>query len=123
DDPEYANVRPGVMGTYVQAGGDGLKEELSSRLKAELAFWKIKGPSLTRGWWNEDARPEAPLRQRYMATLELLRGLKASRPISALNPAIQLRDFWRSLPQLNDPSGINQMADECEELVQDLLSK
>ena len=108
------------MHAYVQAGGAALGEELSERLKNELAFWKATGPSLARGWWNEDATPDAPLRQRYSVTLEIVRGLGDSRPSSALNAVIELRDLWRSLPQLNDPSGNNQMANECDDLIRHL---
>jgi hypothetical protein len=35
----------------------------------------------------------------------------------ALDTAIQLRDLWRSLSQLNDPDGVDRMADECEALI------
>jgi hypothetical protein len=38
----------------------------------------------------------------------------------ALDTAIRLRDFWRSLPQLNDPSGLDQMTDECDKLITQL---
>lgn len=30
---------------------------------------------------------------------------------------MHLRDFSRSLPQLNDPSGLNQIAEECDKLI------
>jgi hypothetical protein len=120
DDPEYAKVRAAVTHAYVQAGGAGLAEELSARLKTKLAFWKAIGPTLAQGWWNQDASPDAPLRERYSETLEVLRGLQTSRPVSALNAAIEFRDFWRSLPQLNDPNGLHQMADECDKLVEQI---
>ena len=123
EDPEYAELRELLMHAYVRAGGAALGEELSARLESELAFWKAMGPSLARGWWNEDARPNAPLRERYFETLEILHGLAGSRPLSAVNTAIELRDFWRSLPQLNDPSGLDQMAGECDRLIHLIRSK
>jgi len=123
DDPEYTDLKESVMHAYVQAGGSALGQDLSARLESELAFWRATGPSLAPGWWNEDASPNAPLRQRYVETLEILHGLATSRPFSALNTAIELRDFWRSLPQLNDSSGLYRMADECDQLVQQIRSK
>ena len=120
DDPAYSSVRGETMHAYVVAGGSGIGEELQTLLQRELAFWKATGPKLGKNWWNEDATPEAPLRQRYSETLEIIRGLQTSRTLSALNTAIELRDFWRSLPQLNDPSGINRLAEECDELIQKL---
>lgn len=123
DNPEYSKLKEGVIHAYVQAGGAALGEELSERLKSELAFWKVTGPSLARGWWNQDATPDAPLRQRYSVTLEIVRALGDSRPSSALNAVIELRDLWRSLSQLNDPSGVDQMADECDALIRHLQSE
>jgi len=120
DDPEYVKVREAVMHAYVQAGGVSLGKDLSARLESELAFWKAIGPTLAQGWWNQDVRPDAPLRQQYSETLEILRGLQTSHPASALNTAIELGDLWRSLPQLNDPGGLYQLADECDKLVQQI---
>jgi hypothetical protein len=120
DDPDYAKFNEMVMHAYVQAGGNVISEELSARLRNELAFWKATGPSLAPNWWNDDATPGALLRQRYMATLEILRGLETSRALSALNTAIALRDFWRSLPQLNNSGGLYQLADECDKVIRQL---
>jgi hypothetical protein len=30
------------------------------------------------------------------------------------------RDYWRSLPQLEDRSGLNQMSEECDQLLAEL---
>jgi hypothetical protein len=35
----------------------------------------------------------------------------------AATTAEQLGNLWRSLPRLNDPSGLDQMATECDKLV------
>jgi len=29
----------------------------------------------------------------------------------------EFRDFWRSLPQLDDKSGLNQMSEECDKIL------
>ena len=44
-------------------------------------------------------------------------------PVDVLMLMAELRDFWLSLPQLNDPSGLNQMAKECDHLVKHLSTK
>ena len=117
DDPAFADEASELVKALVQAGGEPAGEELHRRLRQELAFWKSTGPSLSRGWWNEDARPHAPLRERYSETYELILGLEQAHYSASLNTAEQLRDFWRSLPQLNDPSGLNHMAEECDKLI------
>jgi hypothetical protein len=117
DDPAFADEAAELIKAFVGAGGEAVGEELNSRLQRELAFWKAMAPSLSQGWWNQDPTPHAPLRERYGQTLELVRGLDRTHYVPALTTAMQLGEFWRSLPQLNDPTGINQMAEESEELV------
>jgi len=122
DDPEYAEFKLSVMRAYIDAGGAAVGDELSHRLAGELAFWKKTGPSLAPGWWDYGPGPNASLRQRYAETQEIIRGLAISRPFSALNSAIELRDFWRSLPQLDDPSGLDRLAEECDQLIRQIGS-
>jgi hypothetical protein len=50
----------------------------------------------------------------------LICGLEQTHYVAALNRATRLRDFSRSLPQLNDPSGLNHMAEECDKLIDQL---
>lgn len=120
DNPEYAIEAEDLIRAYSEAGGELAGEELSNRLEKELAFWQATGPQLQQGWWNQDAKPDAPLRLRYGQTIQLIRGLKRTHYMPSLTTAIQLRDFWRSLPQLNDPSGLNQLATECDGLIRHL---
>jgi hypothetical protein len=51
---------------------------------------------------------------RVLAAIRVLNGLKYGDSKTAI---IQLRDFWRSLPQLEDKSGLNQMSEECDGLL------
>jgi hypothetical protein len=120
DNPEYALEAEDLIKAYSEAGGESAGEELSNRLEKELAFWQATGPKLEQGWWNQDAKPDAPLRLRYGQTIQLIRGLQRTDYMPSLTTAIQLRDFWRSLPQLNDPSGLNRLATECDSLIKHL---
>ncbi len=52
-----------------------------------------------------------------MQTFQLILGLERTHYTPALITAKQLANLWRFLPQLNDPSGLNQMAEECDKLV------
>ena len=120
DDPQYALEAADLIRAYSEAGGESAGDELGDRLVRELAFWQATGPKLQLGWWNQDAKPDAPLRLRYAQTIQLIRGLQRTHYRPALTTAIQLRDFWRSLSQLNDPSGLDQLATECDSLINHL---
>jgi hypothetical protein len=122
DDPAYTEQAPDLIEAMVKAGGDTVGEDLNRRFQREVKFWKSTGPSLPQGWWNNDARPDAPLRVQYSQTYQLIIGLQQTRYAGALGPAKQLHDLWFSLPQLNDPSGINRIARECEKLISLLQS-
>jgi hypothetical protein len=120
DDPEYALEAQDLIKEYAEAGGESAGQELNNRLQKELLFWQATGPNLQQGWWNDDAKPDAPLRLRYGQTIQLIRGLQRTRFTPALTTAINLRDLWKSLPQLNDPSGLDQLAKECNSLINHL---
>jgi hypothetical protein len=120
DDPAFADEAAELVRSFAEAGGEQIGEELDSRLQKELALWQATAPSLSKDWWNQDATPHAPLRERYMQTFQLILGLERVHYTPALTTATHLGNFWRSLPQLNDPSGLNQMAKECDKLIDHL---
>ena len=109
-----------IVKALVRAGGTAEGSDLTARLGHDLEFWRTVGPELHPGWWNDDPTPESPLREHYGQTLELIRALDEIRFPGALSTAIALRDLWRSLPQLDDPSGLNQMSEESDKLIHDL---
>lgn len=119
-DPAFAGDGAELVKAFAEAGGESVGEELDRRLQEQLTFWQATGPTLSLGWWNRDPSPDAPLRDRYAQTLELVRALERVHYRPALITAWQLSDFWRSLPQLNDPSGLNQMVTECQQLMDHL---
>jgi hypothetical protein len=122
DEPAFADESSGLIGALVEAGGETAGTELNRRSLRELAFWKSTGPSLRHGWFDADKSIHAPLRERYEQTYQLIVALERTHHSPALYTATALRDLWRSLPQLNDPSGLNQMAEECDKLIRSLKS-
>jgi hypothetical protein len=120
NNPAFEHEVEDLIKAYSEAGGEAAGQELNARFREALSFWRATGPYLSPGWWNQDPTPHAPLREKYGQTIQLIRGLELTHYSAALGTAIQLRDFWRSLPQLNDPSGLNQIADECDRLVEEL---
>jgi hypothetical protein len=119
-DPAFATEGAELVSAFAQAGGESVGEELDLRLQEQLRFWQATAPTLSVGWWNQDATPHAPLRERYMQTWELVLALERVHYRPASTTAEQLGSLWRSLPQLNDPSGLNQMVTECNKLVDEL---
>ena len=116
DDPVYKLDADDLINAYAEAGGDSAGEELNNRLQKELAFWEKTGPTLQQGWWGQDVKPDAPLRLRYSQTIQLIRCLHRTHYKPALKTAVELRDFWRSQPQLE----LDQLARECASLVNHL---
>lgn len=121
DDPAYSEQASELVNAMVKAGGTEVGAELNRRLERDLAFWSSTGPSLSQNWWNQDATPSSPLRNRYGQTYYLVYGLTQVRYAGALNTAIKLRDLWRTLPQLASV-GNNQMTEECDKLIAQLQS-
>ena len=123
DDPAFAERSSDLVDAMVKAGGEAAGDELNRRFERDVAFWERTGPSLRQGWWNDVATPDSPLRNRYGQTYHLIFGLETIHYAGAVSSAIELRNLWRSLPQLNDPSGLNQMAQECDALITRSQSK
>jgi len=119
-DPVFADEGADLNKAFAEAGGASVGEELDSRLQEQLKFWQAAAPTLSAGWWNQDANSHAPLRERYMQPKELVLALERVHYRPASITAEQLDYFWRSQPQLNDPSGLDQMVVECNKLVEHL---
>lgn len=100
-----------------RAGGAAAGPRLTRQLERDVHYWKETGPALSKGWWNgKDTEPKwrAVLQQNYSRTLATLRALKKLECREAAPTAKRLADFWRSLPQLHDKSGLDQMTDAAE---------
>jgi hypothetical protein len=117
DDPAYAEWDSQLVDAMVKAGGKTVGDELNRRFERDVAFWERTGPSLRQGWWNENPAPDSPLRNQYGQTYRLIIGLGQIHYAEARNTAIELRNLWLSLPQLNDPSGLNQIVEACDALI------
>lgn len=116
-DAAFSGHASELVEALVKAGGTRIGRDLDSLLDQELAFWKSTAPSLRQGWWNVDASIHAPLREHYGKTLNLVQGIAQIHYSPAMPRVIELRNFWRSQPQLNDPSGTNQMVEECDKSI------
>ena len=101
--------------------GKGVGDELTQIVRDELEFWKATGPRLKQGWWDEIDQPETEgLRNRYGRVYTALYSLRKLGFSGCKDIVIEFRDFWRSLPQLDDKSGLNQIGDECDKILNTL---
>jgi hypothetical protein len=102
------------------AGGSAVAPEFVQILDRESAFWNAKGPSLQQGWWNGTGlrwSEVETLRNRYCRVLSVLGGLRQMKIEGSRKSVQAFRDFWRSLPQLEDSSGLTQMSQACDEVL------
>jgi hypothetical protein len=120
-DQSFLKVHSEVIKYLAAAGGDEVADELIAIVTEELGFWKETGPRLKHGWWNDINKPETEvLRNRYARVLEALYSLRKLRVASCKEVVTEFRDFWRSLPQLDDKSGLDQMSEECDKILREL---
>lgn len=123
-DQSLLKIHADVIETLATVGGEKVGNELTEIVKQEMSFWKETAPKLSEGWWNEINNPDTEsLRNRYSKVLEAIRQLRNLKFGNCKKVVTQFRDFWRSLPQLEDKSGLSQMSEECDKLLQELKSK
>ena len=105
------------------AGGEAVVPELTAILEKELSFWKKTAPELEVGWLNGkglDWSHVEPLRDRYSFVLKVFYTLRKIKSPACRIAVRDFRDYWRSLPQLEDKSGLVQMSQACDAVLKDL---
>ncbi|MHC4848561.1 MAG: hypothetical protein ACYTEG_08915 [Planctomycetota bacterium] len=116
-DPKRTPYHGMLVKQLARAGGAAAAPRLTRQLERDLRYWTETGPTLSKGWWNGrnlEPKRRMLLQQQYSRTLETLRALKKLKHRAAAPTAQRLADFWRSLPQLHDKSGLDQMTDAAE---------
>lgn len=123
DDPTFASESPSLIHALVDAGGKAAGPELMRRLQRELQFWKSKGPSLRRNWWNEDLNANSPFRAHNSVTHEVIVGLRKIGYQAALATAVEFRKVWQSVPAADNSSTEDEIGKECLELIRALKAE
>jgi hypothetical protein len=96
-------------------GGEAAGEELMRVVQEETAFWRSTAPRLAVGWWNDIEDPQTKhLRERYSRVFAALTALQKLKFAGSAAAVTELRDLWRSLPQLDDRSGLSQISQACD---------
>jgi hypothetical protein len=120
-DQTFLKLHGEVIKAMAEVGGEEVADELTDVVRVELLFWKETGPRLRHGWWNNINESETDnLRNRYSKVLGALYSLRKLKPIGCKEVVSEFRDFWRSLPQLEDKSGLDQMSEACDRVLQEL---
>lgn len=104
-----------------RVGGIGVAPDLTRLVENETVFWKKTAGNLKPGWWNvfpvplrvDDSRNHYA---RLRAALRALEGLNFEGCKSAVT---DLRDFWRSLPQLDEINS-HQMSQACDHVLKSI---
>jgi hypothetical protein len=124
DDKSLLKLHSEVIKSLAATGGKKVGSELTEIVGQELKFWRETAPKLKIGWWNKMDDPQVDaLRNRYSKVLEAIRQLGSLKFGGSRKVVTQFRDYWRSLPQLEDQSGLDQMSEECDDLLRQLSSK
>ena len=108
-----------VIGTV---GGRSVGPELTALIGSELSFWRKTAPRLRQGWWNGTGLPWAKvqgLRDRYSTLYSALIALARIKYQGDAKVVAELRDFWKSQPQLEDKSGLYQMTKTCDSILRE----
>jgi len=123
DDPDKRRLYPATVKALTDAGGQAVANDLIAIVNQELVFWQQTAPNLEQGWWNgkglewDDVRL---LRDRYSYVLQVFYALQELKPPQC-RPAVEaFRDYWRSMPQLEDKAGLTQMSEACDKVLKDL---
>ena len=116
-DPQKSDIHSKVVGAMALIKGSNVDNKLTELFEQDVALWQKTGPKLKRGWWNgtglSPKMNRRQLRNLYSRTLAYVYALKKRHVTQARKPLDRFHSFWRSLPQLDDPSGLNQMSQEC----------
>ena len=113
---DNAYYQSDVVHAIATAAGDDAGQEITAILRDELVFWQTESPKLAVGWWNntEPAERRETLRNRYGLLSQGLRELEERSYPPSQEIVTQIRDFWLSLPQLNENKNISE---SCEQVL------
>jgi len=114
EDDSLDEIHSDVIEALGKAGGKTAGPDLTQVVAKELSFWKGVAPSLKPGWWNgvgfDSIEAVEAYRHRYMNVYNALEALKVIRYRDSAEVVTQLREYWRSTPQLF--AGLDQIGED-----------
>ena len=124
DFPEYRHHT--VIKALGKAGGKKVGPELTVIVEKELVFWKKRAPTLQEGWWagyGLKGGERGQLQDRVSNLKATLEALKDIGFASCKKVVTELRDFWASLPQLQEDTAPREVIKLCDVLLKELQKK
>lgn len=122
-DDSFLDIHYQLIEVLAEVGKGDVGPDLTALVEKGLEFWRFTGPGLKKGWWNGKGfyslEEAMPLRDRYMDVYGALLALRKRPYRESEKVVIQFRDFWRSLPQLEE-IGMDQMTQACDALLREL---
>ncbi len=119
-DPTQLDAHDDAISALVLIEEDEVHELLIGMLHEDMKHWQKVGPTLEKGWWNgaglewEDVTRH---RDEYSRTLALIVALQ-TRPVPKARESLdRFRQFWRSMAQLDDRHGLDQMSHACDRAI------
>lgn len=117
EDPQKAKFHVRAVGALGLIDGKEVEDQLLLDFQEEIKRWEEFGPKLKVGWWNGtglDWKRVDEYRREYCKTLEYVYVFQKRALKGAREPLDRFRRLWRSLPQLEDSSGLDQMSKACD---------
>ena len=112
-----------AIDSLVEVGGAGVGAELTNLLKAELAFWKKRGPNLKANFLRGAGLDWEDLRALYnhrTKAVYILSAIQKFRVPGSRDTVVAFRDYWRSLPQLRESSDLDKWCDDVLKALDEL---
>lgn len=117
-DESLAERHGDALDALAIAGGIKVGPELTEILEKELVFWKEAEPNLAKEWWGQEPYTTRSNRARH--TLYALEKIKFP---ACKKTVTEFCDFWRSSPKLENKSGLDQMSQACDKVLNVLNNK
>lgn len=117
EDPQKAKFHVRAVRALGLIDGKEVEDQLLLDFQVEIKRWEELAPKLRKGWWNGtglDWKNVEEHRRAYGKTLEYVYVFQRRAMKGASGPLDRFRRFWRSLPQLEDSSGLDQMSMACD---------
>jgi hypothetical protein len=109
--PDYQHGH--AVRAMVAAGGKDVVPELHAILEAELAYWKMVGPKLAKGWWLEDHTANEPWK-RFRKLASLVSVYEDFPTPEYRKTVVAVRDLLRTIPAIDKDTRIGNMSDLCD---------
>ena len=121
NDPMSLHFHDDMVKMMADSAGVEVGPELYSRLQEEVAYWRKRAPNLKMGWWSDTELPDRKsLQDHYMVVFGIFQAFEKIRYQPCVPAVKEFLALWRSSPNLDDKSGLDQIIDEGVRLLKGL---